>query len=490
MVSYNWIYRTRYEIKMKRSETTFGLTRRSVSAQTYAMKAKLYLLALACVLLGGCVSSPDFTPYVGKQGWPQGTGSNVETNYVVPIYYGWPDKPYTVLGVVTAEGNNLAVVARYAKSKGADALIYRFSHTGNAGTYTTPGHATSITSGSYAYGQYQGFTTTTYSPGISVPIVVTVSAYNAIKWEDPLQARVDELRNNLDWLNAHPNGGTYGEGQDASYLSAQQVQDGKATIKNDLDDLLSPLNPSQTQAKVDDLRSTLDSLSTNAADFSAEQVRGMEIDFQEQLDALQFRLNQFTKTNASANSVISSQVPAQTTQTNAPEILDPETLKSTEVAAENGDLLSQVLLASIYNVGGGVQKDSTKAAYWYLRAAKQGDDGSQFSVGEMYEKGEGVMQDFVEAYKWFNIAAVAPNIDWNTATNFFKSNSIDIETLNKFKESWVPVAEKAKAARDQLARQMTPEQIAEGQRRSAAFIPRKETPSSNSQSALPAADSP
>ena len=120
-----------------------------------------------------------------------------------------------------------------------------------------------------------------------------------------------------------------------------------------------------------------------------------------------------------------------------------------------------------------------KIARRYLRAAKQGDDGSQFSVGEMYEKGEGVMQDFVEAYKWFNIAAIAPDIDWNTATNFFKSNSIDVQTLNKFKASWVPVAGKAKAARDQLARQMTPDQIAEGQRRSAAFVPRKETPNSN-----------
>lgn len=310
-----------------------------------------------CVLLGGC-ASPEFTPYVGKQDWPQGSGSIVETNYAVPIYYGWPDKPYIVLGAITVEGNNHAAVARYAKSKGADALIYRKTLTGNAGTYTTPGYANSITSGNFSYGQYQGYTTTTYTPGVSVPIIISVSAYNAIKWED------------------------------------QSVE---------------PLS-----------------------------------------------------------------------ETNNSETFDAENFKVFESSAQNGDSLAQVLVAGIYSGGvGAVQKDSAKAAYWYLRAAKQGDAESQFSIGEMYEFGDGVMQDFSEAYKWYNIAAVAPDIDWNAATNYFKSKNIDIKTLNKFKESWVPTAEKAKAARDRLAGQMTAEQIAEGQRRSAAFIPQKETPSSN-----------
>ena len=394
------------------------------------MKAPLQLLlALVCVLLGGC-ASPDFTPYVGKQGWPQSPSSNVETNCIIPIYYGWPDKPYTVLGVITAKGGLPAAVARYAKSKGADALIYRGSLTGKAGTYTTPGHATSITSGNFANDQYSGFTTTTYSPGISVPLIVTIAVYNAIKWEDPLQARVDELRNNLDWLNAHPDGGTMGEGQDATYFSAEQVQRAKNSLQEDLDDLQSPFNPTKAQAKADDLRSTLDSLSTNATGFSADQVRGVKIDLQEQLDALQSRLNQFTKTNASTKSVISSQVPAQTSQTNASKTFDPETIKTIEAGAEKGDTLCQGFLAVLYSEGiGDVQKDSAKAAYWRLRAAKQGDDGAQFSMGEMYEKGEGVMQDFVEAYKWFNIAAVAPDIDWNGATNFLKLE--DVETLKK-----------------------------------------------------------
>jgi TPR repeat protein len=456
---------------------------------------KLFLLffGLACVLLGGCVS-PDFAPYVGKQGWPQGTGCAVETNYIVPIYHGWPDKPYTVLGVVTMSGIHPAAVTRYAKSKGADALIFRTILTGDAGSYTTPGHATSFTSGSYYNDQYSGFTTTTYSPSVTIPLTVTVSVYDAIKWEDPLQVKADILRNTLDWANAHPDGGNYVDGTDTNYFNAEEVRLMKSSLQDELDDLLNP-----SQAKVDALRETLDWLNANpdggtmgegqsSTFYNAEQISEAKTAIQEQLDDLQSALNQSAKTNASTNVVTSLPILAQIPQTNAPELLDSETLKSTAVAAENGDVFSQMMLAIIYRKGiGGVQKDSTTAAYWYLRAAKQGDDGSQFSVGEMYEKGEGVMQDFVEAYKWYNIAAVAPDIDWNAATNFFKTNGIDIETLNKFKASWIPVAEEAKAARDQLARQMTTEQIAEGQRRSAAFVPRRETPISNSQSASPAA---
>jgi len=278
------------------------------------MKSTFALFALACALLGGCASSPEFTPYVGKQGWPQSPGSFVETKYTVPIYYGWPNKPYIVLGIITAEGNNPASVARYAKLQGADALIYRKTLTGDAGTYTTPGHATSFTSGNFANDQYSGFTTTTYSPGVSVPIVVSVTAYNAIKWADPLQAKVNILRNTLAWANAHPDGGNYVEGKDSSYFNAQQVQDLKSSIQEQLDDLLSPLNPSQAQAKIDDLRSTLDWLNAhldggtigegqNAVYYNADQVRDAKAATQQQLDDLLSRLNQSAQTNAPDNSV-------------------------------------------------------------------------------------------------------------------------------------------------------------------------------------------
>jgi S1-C subfamily serine protease len=72
-----------------------------------------------------------------------------------------------------------------------------------------------------------------------------------------------------------------------------------------------------------------------------------------------------------------------------------------------------------------------------------------------------VPKDYVEAYKWFNLCAAQGHLN------------------------------AAQSVRDSIAEQMTPEQIAEAQRRSAAFVPRKETLGSNSTSSSPdTADSP
>ncbi len=67
----------------------------------------------------------------------------------------------------------------------------------------------------------------------------------------------------------------------------------------------------------------------------------------------------------------------------------------------------------------------------------------------MYYNGNGLPQDYVEAYKWYNLSASHGNTS-------------------------------AMLNRDRIVHFMTPEQIAEGQRRAVAFVPRKETPDSSS----------
>jgi hypothetical protein len=156
--------------------------------------------------------------------------------------------------------------------------------------------------------------------------------------------------------------------------------------------------------------------------------------------------------------------------------------------AERGDISSQRTLGLILREGGfdlaniTIEKDPNEAAKWYLRAAKQGDGDAQIKIGEMYAEGEGVSQNFVEAFKWFNIAAASPKkpAAWSvvTATN-----------REALKLTFPPVAQKAKNTRDNLIQQMTPDQIAEGQRLSAAFVPRKETSGSTSDNSI-SSDSP
>ena len=94
----------------------------------------------------------------------------------------------------------------------------------------------------------------------------------------------------------------------------------------------------------------------------------------------------------------------------------------------------------------GLISDTTASAQTSLaktrQRADQGDADSQYNLGFMYNAGEGVPQDFVEAHKWVNLAA-------SRATG---------DTQKQYAE-----------IRGALAKQMTPAQLAEAQKRAAEW---------------------
>ena len=79
------------------------------------------------------------------------------------------------------------------------------------------------------------------------------------------------------------------------------------------------------------------------------------------------------------------------------------------------------------------KKDFATALRKYKSAAAQGNAGAQLNLGVMYNIGQGVVQDYMRAHIWFNLAAVTGNAD-------------------------------AVKNRDSIAKQMTPQQIAEAQK--------------------------
>src|SRR6266699_252507 len=113
-------------------------------------------------------------------------------------------------------------------------------------------------------------------------------------------------------------------------------------------------------------------------------------------------------------------------------------------AAKQVDADAQFRLAIQHFHGQGVPSDFVTSAKWYLRAAKQGNAAAQALLAGQYVNGQGVPQDYVEAYKWANLAAV--NGDSDTAAHL----------------------------RVIFVEHMTPDQIAEAQRRLSAFIPQTE----------------
>ncbi len=110
-------------------------------------------------------------------------------------------------------------------------------------------------------------------------------------------------------------------------------------------------------------------------------------------------------------------------------------------AADQGYVLAQYNVGLMYSKGQGVTQDYAEAASWYRKAAEQGYSAGQTRLGDMYVLGQGVAQDYVQAHMWFNLAAARGQ-------------------------------KLARINRNRLAKQMTPEQIAEARRLAREWKPK------------------
>ena len=106
-----------------------------------------------------------------------------------------------------------------------------------------------------------------------------------------------------------------------------------------------------------------------------------------------------------------------------------EALRLFQPLAEQGDAGGEFGLGSMYALGQGVRQDFVEAAKWLRLAADQGLADAQYDLGLQYVTGYGVPRDQVMAYLWFDLAAARGN-------------------------------EHAAIFRDEVAKQMTPDQIA------------------------------
>ncbi len=117
---------------------------------------------------------------------------------------------------------------------------------------------------------------------------------------------------------------------------------------------------------------------------------------------------------------------------------DTEAARWIGLAAEQGHAPAQYNLGLLYFRSRGVHGDDAEAATWYRRAAEQGYAPAQGGLGYMFAYGAGVDENHVLAYMWLELA-------WTGATDDF--------TRGLYAQQ-----------RDELARRMTPEQIAEARR--------------------------
>jgi TPR repeat protein len=78
---------------------------------------------------------------------------------------------------------------------------------------------------------------------------------------------------------------------------------------------------------------------------------------------------------------------------------------------EPHSIQEQVRLAADYLVGRGVERDASRAAYWYQKAANFGDPGAQRALAQMYLAGLGVGRDPVQAARWLERAVAGGSVE-------------------------------------------------------------------------------
>jgi TPR repeat protein len=115
-------------------------------------------------------------------------------------------------------------------------------------------------------------------------------------------------------------------------------------------------------------------------------------------------------------------------------------------AADQSHSLAQFNLALMYAAGQGVPRDEAQSKVWMQRSADLGDAGAQFNVGMKHHRAslhglpEAAPESRIQAYKWLQLAAAQGYRGSEAASAF-------------------------------LALAMTREDVAEGGRRVAAFVP-------------------
>jgi uncharacterized protein len=159
-------------------------------------------------------------------------------------------------------------------------------------------------------------------------------------------------------------------------------------------------------------------------------------------------------------------------------------------AAEQNHAQSQYSLGFCYWNGQGVAQDYVEAVKWYRKAAEQNYARAQYILGTCCGQGQGVGKDLAEAVKWFRKAAEQNYADaqFNLGACYCNGDGVTKDYVEAYKWWLLSAAQGYAAARQNmtvLERQLTREQIAEGQKRASDFKP-TEVPSLDTQRGEPA----
>jgi TPR repeat protein len=137
-------------------------------------------------------------------------------------------------------------------------------------------------------------------------------------------------------------------------------------------------------------------------------------------------------------------------------------------AAAQGSGSAASNLGVIYFNGDGVPKDDVEAASWFRSAANRGCASAQYSLGRLYFMGDGVSRNPTEAANWLEKAAVQGNAGAQKLLSLMYATGQGVAGSTPKAYMWINLAsardEQARDSREQIAKVMPSDEVAEGQR--------------------------
>jgi TPR repeat protein len=133
----------------------------------------------------------------------------------------------------------------------------------------------------------------------------------------------------------------------------------------------------------------------------------------------------------------------------------------------------------IHQKGKIVEQNADEAANWFMKAALQGHSGGQFQIGLCYLTGAGIQQNLEEGASWYLKAAEQGHLEAqrNLGHCYANDYGVPLDLVKAY--MWLDISARgglkdSAEGRDEVARQMTPEQIAEAKKLSQESKPSKD----------------
>ncbi len=154
-------------------------------------------------------------------------------------------------------------------------------------------------------------------------------------------------------------------------------------------------------------------------------------------------------------------------------------LREISPLAQKGNAEAQSTLGMMYSLGLGVSQNQEEALKWFRKAADQGDAEGQYNLGLMYASGKGVVKNYSEACKWFKKAADQGHAraQYNLGVMYFQGWGAHKDYVRAY--MWWSLAtlgghQEAGKNRNIVSAKMTPAQIAEAQKLTREWKPKKQ----------------